>query len=85
VWRIPAEVFLRLSTGTQVSDAVKFNMADRVHRLSLTASNFYFRHHFQRHHLERGRVYDFKPVPHDPLPDTKNDLLNKIDAILNSQ
>ena len=29
---------MRSSTGTPVSDAVKFNMADRVHRLSLTAS-----------------------------------------------
>ena len=31
-------MFLRSSTGTPVSDAVRFNMADRVHRLSLTAS-----------------------------------------------
>ncbi len=37
-WRIPAEVFLRSSTGTQVSDAVKFNMADRVQFLNLAAS-----------------------------------------------
>ena len=35
---IPAEVFLRSSSDTQVCDAVKFNMADWVHRLSLTAS-----------------------------------------------
>ena len=35
---IPAEVFLRLSSDTQLSNAVKFNMADWVHRLSLTAS-----------------------------------------------
>ncbi len=36
--RVPAEVFLRSSTGAQVCDVVKFNMADRVHRLSLTTS-----------------------------------------------
>ena len=36
-------MFLRSSTGTPVSDAVKFNMADRVHRLSLTASNGQYR------------------------------------------
>ena len=34
-WRIPAEMFLRSSTGTQVSDAVKSNMADRVQFLNL--------------------------------------------------
>jgi hypothetical protein len=36
--QIPAEVFLRSSFDTQVPDAVKSNTADRVRRLSLTAS-----------------------------------------------
>ncbi len=32
---------------TQVSDAVKFNMADRVHRLSLAASPLLVRRHIE--------------------------------------
>ena len=54
MWRIPAEVFLRLSTGTPVSDVVKFNMADLVHRLSLTASRRSKRHHFENTNLLAG-------------------------------
>ena len=47
IFWIPAEVFLRSSTGTPVSDAVKFNMADWVHRLSLTASLVRFGSHVE--------------------------------------
>ena len=34
----PSEATLANTTSLPVSDAVKFNMADRVHRLSLAAS-----------------------------------------------
>ena len=34
----PSEATLANTTRLPVSDAVKFNMADRVHRLSLAAS-----------------------------------------------
>ena len=35
----PSEAILANTTRLPVPDAVKFNMADRVHRLSLAASN----------------------------------------------
>ena len=35
----PSEATLANTTRLPVSDAVKFNMADRVHRLSLATSN----------------------------------------------
>ncbi len=44
------------STGTPVSDAVKFNIADRVHRLSLTASPLLRGRHFERAILINSRL-----------------------------
>ena len=37
----PSEATLANTTRLPVSDAIKFNMADRVHRLSLAASCLY--------------------------------------------
>ena len=38
-------IFLPLSASTQISYLVKFNMADKVHRLSLAASFVQIRRH----------------------------------------
>ena len=41
----PSEATLANTTRLPVSDAIKFNMADRVHRLSLAASEVRTRRH----------------------------------------
>ena len=40
-------IFLPSSASTQISYAVKFNMADKVHRLSLAASQKEVGRHFE--------------------------------------
>ena len=74
VGRTPPDFFLRSSTGTQVSDAVKFNMADRVHRLSPTASGLFNFRHF-------GYRDDNEPLTtnHERLPSDRNPKFSQIE------
>ena len=53
----PSEATLANTTRLPVSDAVKFNMADRVHRLSLAASKLVTVRHLGL--CPRGRHYNF--------------------------
>ena len=56
-------IFLPSSASTQIFYAVKFNMADKVHRLSLAASELAPRRHLQFYRSNNSVDWDGIPPP----------------------